>query len=107
MDTRRGATNWDDAFLALADGRRRRLCLALWHRGPEAGAVSLGEIRGLDTEHSRLELRHVHLPMLEENGFVGWDRERGTVERGPRFDEIVPLVEWFRERRSLDRTAPN
>lgn len=97
--------DWDDVFGALADGKRRRLFLALWQRGPETGMVPLRDIPSLSTEHDRLELRHVHLPMLEEMGYVRWDRERGTVGRGPRYEEVLPAVEWFHERRSLDRTV--
>lgn len=92
---------WTDAFLAFADSNRRRLLLVLWERGPDAGSVPLREVPAFDAEHALLELRHVHLPALEEAGYVRWDRDRNAVERGPRYGEVVPLVEWFRERRSL------
>ena len=99
------AADWDDAFRAASDRKRRRLLLELWRLGPEAGAVPTRELDGLSSEHDRLKLRHVHLPMLDDVGYVRWDRERGTVERGPRFEDVVPLVEWFRERLRLGRPA--
>lgn len=42
-------------------------------------------------------LRHLHLPVLEERGFVRWDRENHRVTRGPRFEELEPFLELLRE----------
>ena len=36
---------------------------------------------------------HTHLPKLEDEGFIGWDREENMVRKGPRFEEIQPLLE--------------
>ena len=35
---------------------------------------------------------HSHLPRLENHGFITWDRDAGTLERGPNWAEIAPLV---------------
>lgn len=43
-------------------------------------------------------LYHVHLPKLDDYGFVEWDRETESVRRGPVFDEVEPLVEELRNR---------
>jgi hypothetical protein len=40
----------------------------------------------------RIELRHNHLPKLDDAGLVDWDPETETLTRGPRFEEIEPLL---------------
>jgi len=36
--------------------------------------------------------------MLADAGYVEWDRESGQVRRGPRFDEVEPLVAFHAAR---------
>lgn len=79
---------------ALSDGRRRRLLFALLES--EDGTERLTPIAdggdpGPDEEF-RLSMKHVHLPKLVDLGYVDWDREAETVTRGPRFDELRPLL---------------
>lgn len=40
-----------------------------------------------------LGVKHNHLPELEEAGYIEWNREAGTVSKGPFFEEIKPLLE--------------
>ncbi|MCU4753254.1 ArsR family transcriptional regulator [Halobacteria archaeon AArc-curdl1] len=40
-----------------------------------------------------VKLQHTHLPKLAESGFIEWDQETETITRGPRHDEIAPLIE--------------
>jgi hypothetical protein len=35
---------------------------------------------------------HTHLPKLADAGFIDWDRDSGIITRGPRFEEIEPLL---------------
>lgn len=42
-----------------------------------------------------MELRHVHLPKLEEEGLIEWEQETGTVFRGPSFEEIEPALRFL------------
>jgi hypothetical protein len=49
----------------------------------------------IDEEERRALLQMLeteHLPLLEENGVIDWDRERDVIVRGERFDEIRPLL---------------
>lgn len=39
-----------------------------------------------------LQLTHSHLPRLEAEELIEWDRDAQTVTRGPRFEEIEPLL---------------
>jgi hypothetical protein len=45
-----------------------------------------------------LELRHNHLPKLDEYGLVDWDPETETLARGPRFEEVEPFLDVVDER---------
>jgi len=95
----------DDApFEALADGDRRRLLsrLAAAREGDEslgvpadvvaATTTAVAADEGADRQAVALRFHHVHLPKLAELGYVTWDRSTGTVQPGPAFDEIAPLL---------------
>jgi hypothetical protein len=90
----------DQAFRALADHRRRRLLLAIRDTSGETGAVTVPEdvVDGGGVS-DRLVLRydHVHLPMLEDWGYIKWDRRRDQVAEGPRFDQLRPVLEVAEE----------
>lgn len=90
----------DELFKALANVHRRRLLVALLDHNPQQDTVDLPEDahRGDEAlEALRQELFHHHLPKLEEAGFIRWNRDAGDVMKGPRFDEIRPLLELMRD----------
>lgn len=39
-----------------------------------------------DVARLRLQLRHLSLSELEEDGLVNWDRNKHIVRKGPQFD---------------------
>ena len=95
-----------EAFGLLSDDVRRRLLLLLRDEEPlelpdavlsRGGGVSanLGG-SGIDEGRRRqvieTRLHHVHLPKLVSTGVVTWNRQAGTAARGPRYDEIEPLL---------------
>ena len=102
----------DKLFGALADSRRRQLLVELVthnpHHVPELSGksqeianadenlfqqhlASSRTVPGVDEE--LLRLHHVHLPKLADYGFIEWDRDAHVVTKGPRFDEMRPLLE--------------
>ncbi|MFC7096278.1 DUF7344 domain-containing protein [Halobaculum marinum] len=86
-----------DYFTVLSDGHRRRLLVALMQSNPrdesELHSESVvDELTDEDDQFLRHRLHHVHLPKLNAAGFISWDRERDVITRGPRFDEIRPLL---------------
>lgn len=85
----------DAMFRALADKRRRRLLIALLEHDPGDDLPVPDVVRPDDqpVETLGLELHHVHLPVLEDRGFVEWDREANSVSAGPNFEEIRPFLE--------------
>ncbi|MFB6207535.1 MAG: ArsR family transcriptional regulator [Haloglomus sp.] len=83
-------------FEALSHPRRRRILTVLVEANPgdndefvpDDFTPTDGELDGFV-----ISLHHNHLPRLHDAGFIEWEPRTETVRRGPRFDEIVPLVE--------------
>lgn len=90
-------TTLDTALTALADERRRRLLVAFLDRDPRTeGGVRVPEDlhdRDGTTGPSVAEMYHVHVPRLEDAGFVRWNGDDHTAVEGPKFDELRPLIE--------------
>ncbi|WP_137284878.1 ArsR family transcriptional regulator [Halorussus salinisoli] len=89
----------DDRLEALGRYERRRLLLGLSTANPhEDSRIDFGE---LDRNSGELDplvvMRHLHLPYLEERGFIRWDRDNQVVSKGSRFDEMEPLLQLLRE----------
>jgi hypothetical protein len=88
----------DDAFSALAHEQRRTLLLALLESNPQDARIesSSGASGLTDAEkRAQIEMYHTHLPKLEDHGYIEWNRATNEVVRGPRFDDIQPLLEWI------------
>jgi len=86
----------DDMFDALANKQRRELLFALTEKSPQIDSSV-----NLDTppdaispdEIDRISRQHVHLPKLDDYGFINWMPNINTVERGHRFEEIKSVLE--------------
>jgi len=86
--------NFDELLDALASVQRRRLLVALLVHNPQDEAPPSVAEEGKAAEVERLvKMEHVHLPKLDEYGFIDWDREANEVNKGERFEEIRPLLE--------------
>jgi len=84
----------DELFEVLSKPPRRRILTALAAANPTNEAEFVprdftGDERGEDI---LMRLHHTHLPKLDEAGFIEWNPDSKTITRGPRFDEIAPLV---------------
>lgn len=44
-------------------------------------------------EQNRIVLYHNHLPKLDDMGFIDWNPETQTIERGKRFNEVQALLD--------------
>lgn len=87
-------TTADQLFDALADVHRRRLLLALVDHNPQ----DVSELPGVpwavsESEAGLTSKRHVHLPKLADYGLIEWDKDEQLVVKGPRFEEIEPILE--------------
>lgn len=84
----------DQLFDALADVHRRRLLLALIDHNPQDVSALPGVPWTVSESETVLtSKRHVHLPKLADYGLIEWDRDEQMVTKGPRFDEIEPILE--------------
>jgi hypothetical protein len=87
----------NETFDALANEHRRALLVALSKNDSqdvsEHASVSEGRSGPISDQRARIEMHHLHLPKLEDYGFVRWDEGTGEVTRGPQFEEIRPLLE--------------
>lgn len=85
----------DEAFNTLGDASRRWILTRLSGAGPHDEAESIPEASITDNEVLEpfiSEIYDVHLPELDESGFVEWVRDDEVIRRGPRFEEIVPII---------------
>lgn len=102
-------------FELLADDHRRRVLVSLCQtesiRVPD-GLRTRGAVQTSDSPSARkprdeetppaspsepsrqleVELIHGHLPKLESADLIEWDRETGTVSRGPAFEDVEPAL---------------
>lgn len=59
----------------------------------EDGETSLDVIReSLDSERVAIQLHHTHLPKLEQAGYIEWNPGANHITRGPKFEEIEPML---------------
>ena len=91
-----------DRFLdVLADKYRRRLLIALLEHNPQDDEdPQIPDDVGItdkDLDELMTQMSHVHLPKLEEAGFIEWDRDTNAIRKGANFDEIRPLLELMRD----------
>jgi hypothetical protein len=100
MDKRLSAVRLDRVLDALGHRYRRRLLVALLEHNPQDdddaqnAEEALGTVAGADTDEDAIEIElfHNHLPKLDDLGYITWDREEGTIRKGPNWDEIEPVL---------------
>ena len=98
----RTRTTSDEEFATALRAQKRRVLVALAATETLDADPILRDEESLDCEaYATLvyEFHHVHLPELAAAGLVRFDRRRDELTRGPRFDEIRPLLARADERR--------
>lgn len=85
------SSSLSELFEILSHTRRRRILVAVAQQNPQdeddITSVSVADEHEEDDdvlEQLKLQLHHNHLPKLADAGFVDWDRDSGTITRGPR-----------------------
>ena len=90
-------SRWEAIFTALRAEPRRELILSLRSVGANQSVPLPMSAVGKQTQHNieaiELELIHHHLPLLADNHFVEWERQPFQASRGPRFEQILSVVE--------------
>lgn len=102
----------DRIFESLSHPRRRCVLYCLRDQEPRAVAdlatevaaweqgVPVGEVSEATSRRIQADLRHVHLPKLEDDKLLEYDFRSGTVRYGTRsdaLDEFVDLATEFEE----------
>lgn len=82
-----------DQLLEIVSKRHRRVTLLLLKRGAIETTDDVMLRGSSESDASEIRLTHDHLPRLEDAGYIDWDRNTGEIAKGPRFDEIEPLLE--------------
>ncbi|GAA0261183.1 hypothetical protein [Halobaculum roseum] len=97
MDSAQDKRTLDDSLDALGHIQRRKLLRALLVHNPQDDeSVKIDSSESNEEEVERLiGMKHVHLPKLEEYGFITWNRDTNKVSKGPNFEEIRPLLEML------------
>lgn len=94
-----GENTFDKIAETLADVHRRKALIKLL----ESETVRLNTQDGTssppDGRVSPIQMHHVHLPKLDDHGFIDWDTDTGEVTRGPSFEEVRPVLEVLHDRR--------
>jgi len=68
------------------------------------GADSLQPDGNGSVEHRGIELRHIHLPKLQEANVIEYDTDQGTVHRGREFQDVLDLLAVIDDHR--EETSP-
>ncbi len=101
----------DEAFDAMADLRRRQLLANLLHTDPQAvpklSSVSQEMLQAHEAflweylsgsqeienaDKAAIRTHHVDLPKLVQYSYVKWDHDDSVVTKGPKFDDVRPLL---------------
>jgi hypothetical protein len=97
---RPNAEETDRALKTLSDACRRRLLFELYEEvnskgggGRRRKSINYTDITPLRTERKQRRLYHIHLPKLDEFGYITWNEANKTIQKGPRWEEIEPLLE--------------
>ena len=109
----------DDVFDALADGQRRQLLVDLLESDlqrvadlsdtsrelTEANDALLdqflsGQVEIPEADTELIQKHRVHIPKLVEYGFIEWNPAECLVARGPRFDELKPVLRRIENQRT-------
>ncbi|WP_432764882.1 DUF7344 domain-containing protein [Halobaculum halobium] len=101
MSTQDTAVSFEAYLDAVGHVERRRLLLALLNSTSDGDpTVALDRLDSTAADETlRLSLHHVHLPKLEDLGFVDADRDQRSVTTGPQFDEIRPILKLLDDNR--------
>ncbi|WP_435062449.1 DUF7344 domain-containing protein [Halobaculum sp. EA56] len=91
------AERWDRMFHALSAEPRRAIVISL-SEAPAERRLPLPDAaetpnQAMDSETLSNQLRHHHLPLLADAGYVRWSSEPFCVQRGPAFDEAAFITE--------------
>lgn len=85
-----------DAMMDILSREARRFVLLTLL--DEEGEARLDVVKdAVDSDRVDVQLYHTHLPKLEQAGYIEWEPDANRITRGPKFDEIEPLLRLLEE----------
>jgi len=111
------AAQLDQTFTLLQNRRRRLVLEYLRERESTTQSALARHVAAVEngipedavtsTQRKRVyvSLYQAHLPKLDDFGAISFDRDRGTVERTPRVDELLQYLDRFEGRPTEGTTA--
>lgn len=91
---------WDRLIEILSTEPRRQLIVALNHMSPskqfQPPETAVSPTGPPDREQITNQVRHRHLPLLEERGYVQWTADSFRARRGSRFDDVAVVFDALR-----------
>lgn len=87
----------DVSLDALNHPYRRRILTQLYDRSPrDTDSFTIDSMADGTEDDNRIaiEIHHWHLPKLADSAIIEWEREADVIRRGPRFEEIAPMIEF-------------
>ncbi|ADD04171.1 uncharacterized protein Nmag_0584 [Natrialba magadii ATCC 43099] len=87
---------WDQLLRVLSAQPRRQIIVSLLDAPADQRlplpAAALTSHSAEDSERLVIELQHSHLPVLARAGYIRWEQEPLSVQRGPRFSEPAAVM---------------
>jgi hypothetical protein len=91
---------FDTMMTTLSSVERRQILVNLLENNSQQVGRDVATGESIDERHNSITLIHVHLPKLEADGFIDWNRKTGEISKGPTFEEITPILEALQSRRT-------
>ncbi|ELZ02713.1 DUF7344 domain-containing protein [Natrialba asiatica] len=84
---------------ALGDRSRRYILVELLDHNPVGQTETVAKNDARENDDLEVQLTHTHLPKLDDMGYIVWDRDNGTIVKGPNWDEIESVVRLLSDNR--------
>ncbi|WP_283402501.1 hypothetical protein [Halorubrum sp. DM2] len=93
---KKDTSQWGAIFDALSNPYRHQPLVALLRHNPQddedPDPLDLVGEADENVEQLQMGMYHSHLPKLADLGFIEWDPDENEIRKGPRWDDIAPLL---------------
>jgi len=84
---------------ALAHSERRQVLVGLLDHNPLDYREAIVGDAAAERDGATIRMIHMHLPKLEDMGFISWNSDSGTVVKGDQWNEIEPTLRLLSDNR--------
>jgi DNA-binding transcriptional ArsR family regulator len=90
---------FDQIAKALGSQARRRILMELLDHNPVSHQDTSTKNSTQEIERIELQLIHIHLPILNDLGYIEWNRNHRKIIKGSNWGEIEPIVRLLSDNR--------